>query len=142
MDSFPEHVYYQEILRSIGNLIGRTVRIDYHTQQAERGKFASVAVEIDLSKLLENKFFIDGEWQRIEYSGLPQICFTCGRAGHNMAFCPNKPCRPDQETPGASESPPQAAPVTGDSGITANTNKSYGEWMHAPRRQLRHRDTT
>jgi hypothetical protein len=54
----------------------------------------------------------------------------------------NKPCRPDQETPGASESPPQAAPVTGDSGITANTNKSYGEWMHAPRRQLRHRDTT
>ncbi|CAN1775312.1 hypothetical protein LINPERHAP1_LOCUS13284 [Linum perenne] len=48
----PIHFYHVQVLTSLGNLIGKMVRIDFNTQTAERGKFARMAVEIDLDKPL------------------------------------------------------------------------------------------
>ncbi|KAJ4838031.1 hypothetical protein Tsubulata_019506 [Turnera subulata] len=60
------------------------VRIDYSTQRTERGRFAKVAVELDISKPLETEACVDGVWYPIVYESLPQVCFSCGRAGHLM----------------------------------------------------------
>ncbi|CAN1332498.1 hypothetical protein LINPERPRIM_LOCUS35734 [Linum perenne] len=46
----PIHFNHAQVLTSLGNLIGTTVKIDYNTQRAERGKYSRIAIEIDLSE--------------------------------------------------------------------------------------------
>ncbi|KAJ4833102.1 hypothetical protein Tsubulata_001085 [Turnera subulata] len=57
-------------------------------RKIERGRFAKVAVEFDISKPLETETYVDGVWYPIKYESLPQVCFSCGRAGHLLAHCP------------------------------------------------------
>ncbi|CAN1152789.1 hypothetical protein LINPERHAP2_LOCUS18978 [Linum perenne] len=63
--------YHAQILTSLNNLIGRTVKIDFNTQNAERGKFARLAVEIDLNEPLTPTIDLDGCRQDVEYENLP-----------------------------------------------------------------------
>ncbi|CAN1795063.1 hypothetical protein LINPERHAP1_LOCUS20483 [Linum perenne] len=67
----PVQYYHAQILTLLGNLLGRTVKIDYNTQHAERGKFARLAVEIDLNEPLAPMIKLDGCWQDVEYENLP-----------------------------------------------------------------------
>ncbi|CAN1818831.1 hypothetical protein LINPERHAP1_LOCUS28511 [Linum perenne] len=85
----PIQLYHKQILSSLGNLIGRTVRMDHNTQTAERGKFARIAVEIDLNEPLVTGVELDGAWQRVEYENLPELCFSCGKVGHEKGSCPS-----------------------------------------------------
>ncbi|KAJ4844294.1 hypothetical protein Tsubulata_048159 [Turnera subulata] len=64
--------------------------MDNSTQQTDRGQFAKAVVELDLSKPLETETCIDGTWYTILYESLPNVCFGCGRIGHNLAVCPAK----------------------------------------------------
>ncbi|CAN1853756.1 Putative ribonuclease H protein At1g65750, partial [Linum perenne] len=77
----PIQLYHKQILSSLGNLIGKTVRMDYNTQTAERGKFARITVEIDINEPLVTGIMVDGVWQRTEYENLPDLCFTCEQRG-------------------------------------------------------------
>ncbi|CAN1801889.1 hypothetical protein LINPERHAP1_LOCUS23151 [Linum perenne] len=86
----PIHFYHGQVLTSLGNLIGKTVKIDFNTQTAERGKFARIAIEIDLDKHLSPVVLLDGTIQQIEYENLPNLCFECGRVGHERAECPSR----------------------------------------------------
>ncbi|KAJ8752648.1 hypothetical protein K2173_005537 [Erythroxylum novogranatense] len=63
--------YHPWILTAIGNLVGTTVRIDEATLKSNRGKFAHLAVDVDLSSLLRHGVEIDSETLRIAYKGLP-----------------------------------------------------------------------
>ncbi|KAJ4845374.1 hypothetical protein Tsubulata_050613 [Turnera subulata] len=78
------------ILKEIGNRIGRFLRVDYSTQKTERGRFAKAAVDLDLSKPLQTEACVDGIWYTIKYENLPNVCFECGRAGHDMSHCPSR----------------------------------------------------
>lgn len=42
------HMYHKKILRIIADTIGKAIHIDYNTAGSTRGKFARVAVELDL----------------------------------------------------------------------------------------------
>ncbi|CAN1848740.1 hypothetical protein LINPERHAP1_LOCUS39048 [Linum perenne] len=84
----PIHLYHKQILSSLGNLIGHTVRMDHNTQTAERGKFARITVEIDLNEPLVTGIDLDGAWQRVEYENLPELCFSCGKVGDEKGSCP------------------------------------------------------
>ncbi|KAL4375791.1 hypothetical protein GQ457_02G041460 [Hibiscus cannabinus] len=68
-------------------LIGRVVRIDYNTDIGGRGKFARLAIVVDLNKPLLSCIRIDERVQTIEYEGLNQICFECGIYGHHKDVC-------------------------------------------------------
>ncbi|CAN1126965.1 hypothetical protein LINPERHAP2_LOCUS3737 [Linum perenne] len=67
----PIHFYHSQVLTSLGNLIGRTIKIDFSTQKAERGKFARIAIEIDLGAPLPPVIVLDGALQQVEYENLP-----------------------------------------------------------------------
>ncbi|CAI0389970.1 unnamed protein product, partial [Linum tenue] len=82
------HFYNREVLILIENLIGRTIKLDYHTLNQQRAKFARLAVEVDLSKPLIPRIYLDDEWQRIEYENLSVVCFDCGKIGHASLTCP------------------------------------------------------
>ncbi|CAI0460517.1 unnamed protein product [Linum tenue] len=121
---FPEllvHFYHREVLFALGNLIGRTIKLDYHTEHLERGKFARLAVELDMTKPLATRIRLDGAWQQVTYENLPQICFECGRIGHNEDRCSKKlgassPLTVAMETNSearSSEQPSEPPPATG-----------------------------
>ncbi|CAI0548839.1 unnamed protein product [Linum tenue] len=82
------HFYHREVLMTLGNLIGRTIKLDYHTLNRQRRKFAHLAVEIDMSKPLVPRIFLDDYWQKVEYENLPVVYFECGKIGHNTDACP------------------------------------------------------
>ncbi|CAN1332717.1 hypothetical protein LINPERPRIM_LOCUS35828 [Linum perenne] len=72
----PIHLYHGQVLTALGNLVGKTVKIDSTTQSAERGKFARIVVEIDLDKPLPPIVLLDGAIQQVEYENLPQLAIV------------------------------------------------------------------
>ncbi|CAN1799479.1 hypothetical protein LINPERHAP1_LOCUS22125 [Linum perenne] len=87
----PIHFYHAQVLTSLGNLVGKTVKIDFNTQRAERGRFARIAIELDLNEPLPPVVLLDGAPKLVEYESLPNLCFECGRIVHDSATCPKNP---------------------------------------------------
>ncbi|MBA0651038.1 hypothetical protein Goklo_018408 [Gossypium klotzschianum] len=75
--------YYSDyLLRVIDKTIGPVVKLDVHTDCARMGRFARLAVWVNLRKLLMSKVRINNHLQRVEYEALPNIYFKCGLYGH------------------------------------------------------------
>jgi hypothetical protein len=87
----PIEYYDSRILHFIGNRIGRTVKVDKNTLLQERGKYARLCVEVDLSKPLLAMFELKGRHYKVEYEGLHLLCLACGRFDHYSGECANKP---------------------------------------------------
>ncbi|KAJ9189613.1 hypothetical protein P3X46_000882 [Hevea brasiliensis] len=121
-------------LRLIVELIGKLVHIDCNTEEACRGKFARIAIKVDLNKPLLAKFDIEGRVQNVEYKGLYNICFSCGCFGHNKDSCPER-------IPSSHEAMPVEGSVQAGSHDGGQTSKvmeeEFGEWMIAPTRRRR-----
>ena len=56
----PLHYYHKKIIRMLGHVIGKVIKIDYNTELATRGKFARIAVEVSLGSLLISQFLLNG----------------------------------------------------------------------------------
>ncbi|KAI5351602.1 hypothetical protein L3X38_004493 [Prunus dulcis] len=74
-------------LKKIGNLLSKLLKIDALTTAQHRGKFARLYVKLDLSKPLKAFVQINNEWYNIEYEGLLDICYLCGKYGHKRENC-------------------------------------------------------
>lgn len=74
-------------LQRIGNLLGKLLKIDTLTTARNRGKFARLCVELDLTKLLDAFIQINDIWYNIEYEGLLDIYDLCGKYGHKWENC-------------------------------------------------------
>ncbi|KAJ4837111.1 hypothetical protein Tsubulata_038095 [Turnera subulata] len=136
---YPLGRYHSRILRTLGNLVGRTVKIDSNTTQSKRGKFAKVAVAVDLSKPLKDAVYLQKKQIRVCYEGLPPICQTCGLIGHNPSLCPLIQCNSEQTNQPQSESslPTNTAihdlpPRIPASPQPAATPKNLGDWVNVP----------
>ncbi|CAL1387395.1 unnamed protein product [Linum trigynum] len=127
------HFYHKEVVTTIGNLIGRTIKLDYHTLTQQRAKFARLAVEVDLSKHLVPRIWLDDAWQKVEYENLPEVCFECGRIGHCSVACPLlRPAVLVNSTVAAGgESPVGLMPGEDD------PNPGFGPWMLVSRKSRR-----
>ena len=86
----PSELYNVESLRRIGNLVGKTLKIDRTTTLSEKGSFARICVEVNLEKPLLPAFHHFGEDHQILYEGLHLICFQCGKYGHHKDHCSTK----------------------------------------------------
>ncbi|MCI41099.1 hypothetical protein A2U01_0062332, partial [Trifolium medium] len=64
--------------------------VDKNTLAQERGKYARLCVQVNLTKPLLAMFTIKGRKYNIEYEGLHMLCTTCGRFGHYKERCPDK----------------------------------------------------
>ncbi|XP_028779093.1 uncharacterized protein LOC114735561 [Neltuma alba] len=84
-------------LRMIGELIERTLKIDKMTYESERGRFARICVEVDLSRRLKSAVNIFGKRRCIAYEGLYLICFCYGKFGHHKDHCPGIKTHPEVE---------------------------------------------
>ncbi|KAI9072803.1 hypothetical protein K1719_045245 [Acacia pycnantha] len=79
--------YHKSAHRAIGSLLGEVVKIDYSTESQGRGKYARIAVLIDLERPLTLWIKVDGRIYGVQYEGLPYICFGCGKYGHMKDKC-------------------------------------------------------
>ncbi|KDO39313.1 hypothetical protein CISIN_1g037277mg, partial [Citrus sinensis] len=134
----PLHYYHKRILRMIGNVVGKVIKIDYNTESARRGKFARIAVEISLKKPLCSQFFLDGKLQNIEYENLPIICFNCGIYGHKNDDCPQsntlKNLTESCEN-NVAEDNPNGGGEEKSSSSEVPVNPSFGPWMIVSRKE-------
>ncbi|MFQ6621647.1 hypothetical protein Gotur_002532 [Gossypium turneri] len=78
------------LFKVIGEAIGSVYKIGHNTNSSTKGRFVRLTVCIDLGKPLVSKVKIDGKMQRIEYEYFSNVCFGCGRFGHNQDICPLK----------------------------------------------------
>lgn len=81
-------VFYDEnLLMATALAIGKPIRVDMHTCNVERDKFARVCVEIKLNKLVVGRIWIKDYWYNVEYEGLHITCGKCGCYGHHDSDC-------------------------------------------------------
>ena len=57
----PLHYYHKQIIRMLGHVVGKVIKIDYNTEQATRGKFSRIAVEVYLDRPLVSQIWLDGK---------------------------------------------------------------------------------
>ncbi|XP_039009957.1 uncharacterized protein LOC120138570 [Hibiscus syriacus] len=128
-------LYKRSLITNIGECIGKVVKIDYKTETDRRGRFARMAVSVDLKKPLTSKLLINGRVQIVEYESLPTICFSCGRYGHVKDICPDKIIvdKLDSNYQKEQISEPHLS-------ITNQNSEPFGPWMVVERRQRKNID--
>ncbi|KAH9698593.1 DUF4283 domain-containing protein [Citrus sinensis] len=121
--------FYHKNIRRLGEIVGPVVKIDHKTVEAQRGKFARIAVEIDLTKPLISQFNFEGRIQRVEYEYLPTICFDCGKVGHYKDACPDsaKVVPPKQVLPVPHMVAESQAAV--ETELAGRSETKFGSWM-------------
>ncbi|KAJ4842005.1 hypothetical protein Tsubulata_044327 [Turnera subulata] len=139
---FPElplHTYHTSILNTLGDLVSESIRIDHATREYQRGRFAKIAVEVDLTKPLKETILFKGKAQKVIYEGIPTICYNFGKADHSMAMCPLSALAPNPGGPSTSipETVPKKGSPVGGIAHSNNVCPGEGEWMTVPVRPHR-----
>ncbi|KAH1115012.1 hypothetical protein J1N35_008390 [Gossypium stocksii] len=67
--------------------VGKVVPLDLNTDSRTRGRFTRIAVYVNLEKPLIAQVIVNEIPQKVEYKGLPTICFTCGKYGYSNELC-------------------------------------------------------
>ncbi|KAI9084290.1 hypothetical protein K1719_033797 [Acacia pycnantha] len=78
----PVPLFDKKFLLNLGNSIGKAIRLDVHTAQRARGKFARMCVELDLTKPLVPEFEVNGQILSVAYESMNLLCNKCGWYGH------------------------------------------------------------
>ncbi|KAH1047637.1 hypothetical protein J1N35_038421 [Gossypium stocksii] len=81
------HMYRKKILWEIGEMVGKLVKLDLNTGNKVRGRYARMAIYVNLEWLLIFKVLINGNIQQIEYESLLIVCFSYGQYGHLKDSC-------------------------------------------------------
>ncbi|KAK5772409.1 hypothetical protein PVK06_048697 [Gossypium arboreum] len=81
------HLDKRKIIEVIGGLIGKVVKLDTQTDNQIRGRYARLAVYINLDRPLTSQVLIASLIQRVEYEALLTVCFECGKYGHVKEMC-------------------------------------------------------
>ncbi|KAK9143086.1 hypothetical protein Syun_012486 [Stephania yunnanensis] len=129
--------YHDDVLTKLSNCVGRTIKIDHATTMAHRGKYAPITIELNLEKPLASQFKVNGEWQNVEYEGLPYISYLCKKVGHSSNACPMYPNLKDPQPVSTSESALREKTNLAGETITGDAEATYGPWMVVQRRSLR-----
>ncbi|XP_026419801.1 uncharacterized protein LOC113315757 [Papaver somniferum] len=84
--------YWKEnILMTMGTAIRRSSRVDDTTLKKEIGYYASILVEVDLSKANPNKVWIESKYGKFEQAvrvyNVPKFCNHCKMIGYYVAEC-------------------------------------------------------
>ncbi|ONK68087.1 uncharacterized protein A4U43_C05F7290 [Asparagus officinalis] len=91
ISNLPVFLYEEGVLLQVAAGMGRPIKVDKKTLHANRGRYARVCVEMDLTKPLKGSVFINGNRYLVEDENLHSICFHCGRYGHFQPNCPTLP---------------------------------------------------
>ncbi|MBA0876836.1 hypothetical protein Goshw_006879 [Gossypium schwendimanii] len=132
----PGYLYNHKIITEIGETVGKVVKLDMNTDSRTRGRFARLAVYVDLEKPLISHILINGRKQNVEYESLPTICFHCGRYGHVENSCSFK----TPESHSEKEIVPSEMSSENQTTVKVGAEKehgSFGPWMIVEKKSRR-----
>ncbi|XP_061367165.1 uncharacterized protein LOC133310281 [Gastrolobium bilobum] len=119
-----------ELVKSIGNWLGKFVKVDAATSSLARGRFTRMCVELDLNKPFQVEYKVEGRVKRIEYEGLHLICYACGKYGHIQKNCPNKSIQGvEQGTNKKEKHSENQKSQENISNSTEEEHPNFGPWM-------------
>ncbi|XP_028108293.1 uncharacterized protein LOC114307109 [Camellia sinensis] len=87
LHGLPIEHYDRSILKRLGNRLGTLLKIDVHTENGDRRRFARLCIQVGLSKPLISKIKVGSFIQKVSYEGNTSVCFDCGRLGHEKGDC-------------------------------------------------------
>ncbi|VFQ66033.1 unnamed protein product [Cuscuta campestris] len=91
LEHLPIHFHDPLALHAIAKIFGTPLMLDAATSSKTRPSAARFCVELDVTKELPAKFFLDnggkGLWQQVTYEQLPQYCVDCHKSGHSSGDC-------------------------------------------------------
>lgn len=61
----PIHYFHEDILRNVVRSIGAFIKADRSTLSAERGKYARIAVQLDLTESLKGMVEVDDVFYKV-----------------------------------------------------------------------------
>ena len=137
LPSLAVHLYDRKILQKLGQLVGTVIKINSTTTSSTCGRFARLAVSISLTRPLVSQFELDVKIQKVEYEGLPIICYKCGRYGHSSNNRKEVEILTNSEN---TDQPQQTKPGDEFSGQKEDGSKDdshvepFGPWMIATKR--------
>nr|POE46357.1 hypothetical protein CFP56_55217 [Quercus suber] len=70
LNELPIKLYEAEVLKQIGEAVGKVLRIDTHTTTEARGKYTKFCIQIDINKPLVNTILIGHFEQAVVYEGI------------------------------------------------------------------------
>ncbi|KAI9112897.1 hypothetical protein K1719_016011 [Acacia pycnantha] len=115
------------------------------TENRGRGKYARIAVLIDLQQALVPWIKVDGKTYGVEYEGLPLICFSCGKYGHSKERCSGSVQNSNQQVLSSNSRTTVTQPPVSGSGPRDRRppepgDAPFGEWMQVryPRKGNKH----
>lgn len=127
LPELPTEFYDLQVLKKLGNTIGKLLTIDTWTSSTTRGRYARLCVEVPLDKSLKTHLFIGNRRQIILYDGLNMLCTSCGHLGRNTRACPHlPPVHTPPHVPTHNQSQPQNYTATPSTSI--NTPSNEEEW--------------
>lgn len=131
----PLEYFDEEWLRRVGDELGKTIKVDNTTRATTRGRFARVCVEIDMGKLLAANLRLRGKVYRLQYEGLQDLCFTCGKYGHREEGCPVMMAANQDSGNEASAAQSKANTTNETIRKEEEPQRSFGPWMVVNRRR-------
>ncbi|KAF5933508.1 hypothetical protein HYC85_029679 [Camellia sinensis] len=102
------------------NTLGKLHKMDIHTVNGDRGRFARLCIQIELAKPLIAKITVGSSLVKVAYEGLSSVCFHCGLIGHRVGECQNTA---NKNTPVANQA--NTPPADGE---------PFGPWMLVQKR--------
>ncbi|CAH9095075.1 unnamed protein product, partial [Cuscuta epithymum] len=92
LEGLPIHFHDKRAMFAIAGLIGKPLKLDIATTTLARPSLARVCVELDLTKEMPSKIWIQagktGFTQSIVYENRPHYCLSCLHLGHISSKCP------------------------------------------------------
>lgn len=73
--NLPMELFKKDALTRMGNVLGKTIKIDDTTAEVTKGKYAHVCIEMDLNCPLIPTVNICGRIQLVEYEGFYRVCY-------------------------------------------------------------------
>ncbi|OMO68240.1 reverse transcriptase [Corchorus capsularis] len=97
LPNLPYEYYDKPFISKVGSALGKLLKVDFHTNDGSKGRFARLCLQVDLTKPLRQKFKIVKWVQHIQYEDI-KFCFHCGFVGHKNDSCPNSSTLEGSET--------------------------------------------
>ncbi|KAK9992831.1 hypothetical protein SO802_022534 [Lithocarpus litseifolius] len=82
LNELPIELYETEVLKEIGESIGKVLRIDSHTAMEARGRYARLCIQVDINKPLVNSILIGRFEQNLHSVDTHNACEETDMEGH------------------------------------------------------------